>query len=72
VVLKPCLGCGQLSPESYCPAHTRRRGSTRQWRKLRARVLMRDGQRCQLCGAPAADVDHIVPVSESVGFPLRL
>jgi len=64
VVLKPCLVCGRLSPGSYCPAHTRRNGSTRQWRKLRARVLMRDGHRCQLCGAPATDVDHVLPVSE--------
>lgn len=34
------------------------RGSTRQWRTLRAHILRRD-KGCRLCGAPATDVDHI-------------
>jgi 5-methylcytosine-specific restriction protein A len=26
--------------------------------------MVRDGHRCTLCGAPAVQVDHIVPVAE--------
>ena len=63
MVLKPCLTCGALSDGSYCPEH-RRGGSTRQRRRTRAVVMIRDGHRCQLCGAPATDVDHVLPVSE--------
>lgn len=45
-------------------------GSTRQtatastaWKKLRLRILKRDGGVCYLCGQPGADtVDHIRPV----------
>lgn len=37
-------------------------GGTTAWQKLRARVLARDGHRCQACGASAPlQVDHIVP-----------
>lgn len=59
MVLKPCLRCGRLSAGSYCPDHARG-GSTRSWRRVRQRILRRDQHRCQLCGAPADDVDHIV------------
>lgn len=39
-----------------------RNGSTRVWRVIRQRILIRDGYTCQLCGAEGADsVDHIVP-----------
>jgi len=38
-------------------------GSTRRWRRLRALVLARDGQRCATCGGYGNDVDHIVPRS---------
>jgi 5-methylcytosine-specific restriction protein A len=30
----------------------------------RRRIMARDGYRCYRCGAEAAEVDHIVPVSE--------
>lgn len=42
-------------------------GSTRRdrlppdWPRRRTRILRRDHHRCQHCGAPATDVDHIVP-----------
>lgn len=49
-------------------------GSTRRWRRLRALVLDRDGNRCQVpvnggdpnnggavCGAFATHVDHVLP-----------
>jgi 5-methylcytosine-specific restriction endonuclease McrA len=36
-------------------------GSTSQWRKIRQRILQRDGYTCQHCGGEANSVDHIVP-----------
>jgi len=36
----------------------------RNWALLRRRVLRRDGGVCQICGAPANHVDHIVPAIE--------
>ena len=36
------------------------RGGTRRWRKIRARILDRDGHRCSYCGGPADQVDHIL------------
>lgn len=39
----------------------KRNGSTTLWRKIRARILERDGYTCQLCGQEALTVDHIVP-----------
>jgi len=54
---------------TYCALCLPRNGSTRQWRKTRQSVLERDGYRCQLpipdgrvCGRPATQVDHRVPV----------
>ena len=36
-------------------------GSTGKWRKIRARILQRDGYTCQNCGGEGNTVDHIVP-----------
>jgi hypothetical protein len=33
-----------------------------QMARLRRRVLNRDGHRCQICGGPANEIDHIRPV----------
>ena len=61
-----CLGCGVIIGRgSYCTAcqpAKPRKGSTRQWRNIRERVLERDGHRCRYCGALATHVDHVVPV----------
>lgn len=62
MALKPCLTCGRPSSGSRCPAHALRNGSTRAWRRLRTEILLRDGSRCQVCGRPAAEVDHITPL----------
>ncbi len=37
------------------------RGYGKDWRKLRAAILARDGFACKLCGNPATQVDHIRP-----------
>jgi predicted restriction endonuclease len=61
---------GQLPDIQISPSQSRSHKTTRNinWR-LRALVLMRDGARCQLCGATPQDgsklhVDHIFPWSE--------
>ena len=41
----------------------------KRWKQLRVQIGMRDGWRCQvleggtICGAPARELDHIVPIS---------
>jgi 5-methylcytosine-specific restriction endonuclease McrA len=42
----------------------KRNGSTRAWRKVRERVLARDGHVCYLCGQHATHVDHVVARSK--------
>ena len=37
------------------------KGGTHQWRKIRKRILDRDGHTCQVCGQEATHVDHIIP-----------
>ncbi len=69
-------GCPNFTTgESRCLAHKRKpwegsRGQTapdvsrKEWEALRNAVLARDGFVCVRCGAPAHEVDHIVPVFE--------
>ena len=47
-----------------CPAHKIRNGSTRSWRSIRAGILARDQHRGQLCGQPANEVDHVIPLAQ--------
>lgn len=57
-------GCWQLRP---CPTHVvkawansdRRSRLPKDWHKIRAQIMTRDQGRCQHCGAPANQVDHI-------------
>lgn len=56
----------------------RRRRLPSDWASRRAAVLARDGGRCQwrldsmsVCGAPATDVDHIVPGNDDSFGNLR-
>jgi 5-methylcytosine-specific restriction endonuclease McrA len=65
VLPRPCLDCGTpVTQGSRCRRHTKRNGSTRSWRKVRAFVLARDRYRCQIAGCwqPADHVDHITPL----------
>ena len=41
------------------------------WNSLRARVLRRDDNKCQLCGALASQVDHIIPNDDHTLSNLR-
>jgi 5-methylcytosine-specific restriction endonuclease McrA len=35
------------------------------WSSTRERIMKRDGYACRSCGAPAAEVHHLVPGAES-------
>jgi 5-methylcytosine-specific restriction endonuclease McrA len=39
-------------------------GSTYHWRKIRAKVLLRDQNCCYYCGQEATTVDHLLPRSK--------
>jgi 5-methylcytosine-specific restriction endonuclease McrA len=41
------------------------------WKSRRAKVLRRDGNACTVCGAPASEVDHVVPVAEGGSHELH-
>lgn len=58
--LVTCPVCAAINCQRH-PITTWHGGSTRAWRRLRARVLARDGHRCQRCGKPATHADHILP-----------
>ena len=51
-----------MTPRQRKPFEGVGRGSTRAWRVIRKAVLNAE-PRCRLCGAPATEVDHILPVS---------
>jgi 5-methylcytosine-specific restriction endonuclease McrA len=72
MIPKPCLepGCGKLTDGgSYCPEHKREgfsrgrtgaRGTTAKWRRLRTKILERDGHRCVYCHTDVAlEVHHV-------------
>jgi 5-methylcytosine-specific restriction enzyme A len=74
----PTPGCPRLLAQGQrCPEHqpsfgtsTYRQSRPRGWERVRRTVLRRDRGRCtallsggQRCGAPASEVDHIVPRS---------
>lgn len=68
-------GCPETAEpgNSRCPQHKRpawqggqqgKHSTTWAWQKLRRAILDRDRWTCTTCGAPATDVDHIVPRSK--------
>ena len=44
--------------------HSQRKSNSAQWKKIRLRILMRDGYECYWCGMDADTVDHIIPVAK--------
>jgi 5-methylcytosine-specific restriction endonuclease McrA len=66
-----CVVCGQPSQGSRCEMHRLRNGSSRTWRGVRQRVLIRDRYSCRVpgpdgepCGALATHVDHVIPLAD--------
>lgn len=75
--VRRCLepGCGELSPNSRCPKHSKshqqeRRGvqSGWEWTNTKRRIKKRDGYRCaevidgEVCGSVIdLEVDHVIP-----------
>ena len=45
--------------------------TTQEWKRVRLRVLARDGRVCNYCGQDANEVDHIVPLVNG-GLPYDL
>ena len=43
--------------------HSQRKSNSTQWKKLRLRILQRDGYECHWCGAEATTCDHVIPVT---------
>jgi 5-methylcytosine-specific restriction protein A len=54
-----CAKHARLNPRSPSSRAT----STTEWRKTRQKALRRDRYTCQVCGDPATQVDHVVPVA---------
>jgi 5-methylcytosine-specific restriction endonuclease McrA len=64
-----CIGCRAAfrptaADHRRCPTCQRwkRTGSTRAWRRQRARILA-ENPVCQYCGGPATTVDHVIPLA---------
>lgn len=75
VPLRPCGVCSQPCPGGDCPRHPKRGGYRpgrgrpggipgSVWRRLRDRVVARDGGRCQYHDGPGTTGDHVVPTSK--------
>lgn len=72
--MRPCIDCGQPSPQSRCPDHRRRKDNRRRtgpgeaaydpvWRRLSA-AARRASPFCESCGSvESLTVDHVVPKS---------
>jgi len=43
--------------------HSQRKSNSTAWKKLRLRILQRDGYECYWCGAEANTCDHVIPVA---------
>ena len=44
--------------------HSQRKSNSTQWKKLRLRILQRDGYVCFWCGSEANTCDHVIPVAK--------
>lgn len=77
--MKTCSipGCPHLTRGRYCAFHQQQaeqhydrqrgtpaeRGYDAQWRKVRA-AFIKANPTCWMCGEPATDVDHILPIRD--------
>lgn len=43
--------------------HSQRKANSTHWKKIRLRILQRDGYECYWCGADATTCDHVIPVA---------
>jgi 5-methylcytosine-specific restriction endonuclease McrA len=60
--LRACLGCGELIGHgSRCGECTPKAGHTYAYQKKRA-AMLKPGTRCYICGDPATQIDHVIPV----------
>lgn len=50
----------------------RRFYNSKAWRMMAAKRLQDDGFRCRMCKGIATEVDHIIPIQTTEGWPLRL
>jgi 5-methylcytosine-specific restriction endonuclease McrA len=63
-VARPCIVCGTLIVSgSRCPRHRLRRPRGSRWQAIRVAVFARYGRVCHVCGAPATDIDHLIPIN---------
>lgn len=54
---------------SWCSAECQREVTLRvHWPAIRAAILRRDAHRCQLCGGPGWEVDHVVELADGGSF----
>ena len=65
-------GCAEIVlGANYCDEHKMKAwaNSTRAshkppgWQRIRLSVMLRDRRTCVYCGAPATEIDHVIPVS---------
>ena len=68
---RKCANCGKPIPPNhryYCSDTCRKLFHIKykdyiSWKELRRKVLERDNYTCVICGKPAEEIDHIVPIS---------
>ena len=77
MTVRPCIVCGALTDGTRCPDHRRpawrssrtqgmttaQRGYDSAWQRAR-RAQLRTEPQCRGCGAPATEVDHIIPIAD--------
>ena len=61
----PCAeaDCPTITIDTRCAAHRRRSSRSPTWRAVR-RAVLAARWRCELCGAPAVEVDHITAIAD--------
>ena len=55
--------CATHRPKPWAGYRSPRRISSGRWARIRTRILRAADWRCAMCGQPAAEVDHITPLT---------